>query len=174
MALESTPPGITPAVITALGTDLQTIIDGLAAHNINLTMDDRKKATTIAEKRTGFGIDYFTNKNDYPTLKPPFMNETEANAHWALVGGLMNILTKTAKLHELVDDLKLNSEHFAFQYALEGYATVQRGKEQNVPGADTFYQILSKYFEGQGSTNGTKPEEPTTPTGPTPPAPPMP
>ena len=166
MPLENTPPAIDETFATNTETAMQTIIDSLEAFNINLTIADRKKVTSIGPQRTAFVVDYYGNKNDFPSLKPPFMNETEADAHRDVVSNLQNILTKAAKLQELVDDLKLNSEHFAYQYALEGYSTVVRGKEQNVPGADTFYGILSPYFEGQGG--GGDDDAPTDPVPPTP------
>lgn len=160
MALESTPPAIDGTFATATETAMQTIIDSLVAFNINLTMDERQAATSVGPQRTAFLIDYYGNKDDFPTLKPPFMNETEAMSHRDVVGNLQNILTKAQLLTELVDDLKLNSEHFAYQYALEGYATVKRGKEKNVPGADTFYNMLKAHFDGMGSDAGTDPENP--------------
>lgn len=166
MPLENTPPAIDDAVATALATDMQAIIDTLAAFNINLTTEDRKEITSIGPQRTAFMVDYFGNKNDYEKLKPPFLDEGEADKHWELRGRLLNIKTKAAQMLELVDDIKLNSEHFAFQYALEGYATVQRGKDKNVPGADTFYDLLSPYFDGQGG--GSEPPSPSEPEPPTP------
>lgn len=159
MPLENTPPALDDAAATALATELQTAIDALTAFNINLTKDERQSATSVGAQRTAFMIDYFGTKDDYASLKPPFMDETQAQDHWDVAGRLMNIKTKAAKVLELVDDIKLNSEHFAYQYALEGYATVQRGKDQNVPGADTFYDLLSPHFDGQGSSNGTDPDD---------------
>lgn len=167
MPLENTPPAFDGAATAAMTTDLEAIVDTLTAFNINLTKEERQSATSVGPQRTAFMVDYFTNKDDYATLKPPFMNEADAQAHWDVAGNLMNIQTKAAKILELVDDLKLNSEHFAYQYALEGYATVQRGKEKNVPGADTFFDLLSPYFEGQGG----KPSEPSDPSEPVPPTP---
>lgn len=90
------------------------------------------------------------------------MNEADALAHRDVIGNLQNILTKTQLLNELVEDLKLNSEHFAYQYALEGYNTVQRGKEQNVPGADTFYNLLKPYFD-RPDQDTEEPEPPIEP-----------
>ncbi len=161
MPLENTPPALDDAAATAVATELQTVIDTLTAFNINLTKDERKDATSVGPKRTPFMIDYFGTKDDYASLKPPFMDETQAQDHWDVAGRLMNIKTKAAKVLELVDDIKLNSEHFAYQYALEGYATVQRGKDQNVPGADTFHDLLSPHFDVQGSSNGTNPDDDT-------------
>ncbi|MBI1289397.1 MAG: hypothetical protein GC178_17660 [Flavobacteriales bacterium] len=152
MPMESTPPALDDAAATALATDMQTVIDALAAYNVNLTKDERQSATSVGPQRLAFILDYFNNKDNYPTLKPPFMNEAEANGHWDVAGNLHNLLVRARQIVELVDDLKLNSEHFAYQYALEGYATVKRGKEKNVPGADTFFDLLSPNFEGQGST----------------------
>ncbi len=163
MPFEKTPPAIAVTTVTALATDIQTNIDLLVAFNINLTKSERQGGNSVGPKRLPFMMDYYGNKNDFPTLKPPFMNEMEANAHWEVVGLLANIKTKTAKLDELVDDPMMNSEHFAHDYALEGYAIVQRGKEQNVPGADTFHDMLKVHFEAMGNSNGTTPEEPTTP-----------
>lgn len=156
-------------MIIALSGNVQSGVTPLEAFALNLTKDERQAGKAVGPKRTPFVIDYFTNKNDYPNLKPPFMNETQANAHWALRNNLMNTRTKTAKLLEMLDDIILNSEHFAYEYALEGYHTVQRGKEQNVPGADTFYDMLRTYFENMGSDTGTDPEGPADP--PAPPAP---
>jgi len=174
MPLETTPPALDLAAAAAIATELQTAIDALVAFNINLTKEERQAATSVGPQRTAFMIDYFGNKDDYATLKPPFMNETDAQEHWDIAGRLLNIKTKAAKVLELVDDIKLNSEHFAYQYALEGYATVQRGKEQNVPGADTFNDLLSPYFDKSSGTS--KPDDGTTtdpnpPTEPTPPTP---
>ena len=158
MPLENTPPALDDAAATALTTDLQAIIDVLVAFNINLTKNERQSATSVGPQRMAFMIDYFGNKNDYDSLKPPFMKESEADDHWAVANRLMNIGTKASKVLELVEDLKLNSEHFAYQYGLEGYATVQRGKEKNVPGADTFHDLLSPYFD---KTSGAETEEDT-------------
>lgn len=173
MALENTPPAIDDTVATGLESSIQAVIDTLEAFNINLTMEDRQKATTIGPSRTAFMLDYFENKDDFPTLKPPFMDEAEANAHTEVVGNLKNAKLKATKLLELIEDLSINSQHFAYQYALEGYATVQRGKEKNVPGADTFYNLLSPNFSQDASDDDEDAPDDDAPTPPddTPPAP---
>ena len=157
MSLESTPPAIDDTVAAALATAMDAIITDLDVHNINLTKQDRQKATSVGDNRLPFMIDYYPNKNDYPNLKPGFMNETEAERHWVVAEVLRTIILKADRIAELVSDLKINSEHFAYQYASEGYKVVKNGVEHNVPGADTFHDLLKKHFEQSPST----PEDPT-------------
>lgn len=153
-------------------TDIQTIINQLTAFNINLTKDERKGARSVGDGRLSFMVDYFGNKNDYPNLKPPFMNEAEGDAHWTLAQALANVELKATKIIELVTDIRINSEHFAYKYGLEGYAMVGRAVEQNVPGADTFYDLLKGHFAQSPSTPADPGDsKPTTPNpDPTPPS----
>lgn len=168
MPLQPTPPALTPAAITAMGADMQLIIDSLTVLNINLTMNERKGARSVGDVRLSFMVDYFGNKNDYPNLKPTFMNEPEADAHWDIAQALANVELKAMKVIELVTDIRINSEHFAYKYGLEGYNVVGRAVEQNVPGADTFYDLLKRHFAQSPGTPVPPTEDPRTP--PTPPA----
>lgn len=153
MPLENTPPVIDDVVETALASGIQAAIDTLEAFNINLSIEDRKTATSIGARRTAFILSYFENTDDFPTLKPAFMDENEVKGHLAVLRHLANVKLKAAKLLEMVDDLTINSQHFVYQYALEGYATVQRGKEKNVAGADTFYNMLRPNFTQDNSND---------------------
>jgi len=164
---QPTPPALTPASLAAMAANMQTDIDLLTAISINLTMNERMGARSVSDKRLPFMVDYFGNKNDYPTLKPPFMNEAESDSHWTIAQALANIEFKANKMLELVTDIRLNSEHFAYTYGLEGYNVVGRAKEQNVPGADTFYELLKRHFAqspGAPTGDGTR-NPPTTPPG---------
>lgn len=167
MPLQPTPPAtLTPAALTAMAADMQTNIDVLTAVNINLTMPERMGAKSVSDKRLPFMVDYYGNKNDYPTLKPQFMNEAESDTHWGVAQTLANIEFKANKMLELVTDIRLNAEHFAFSYGLEGYAVVGRAKDQNVPGADTFYDLLKRHFEqtsGGLTGDGTRNPPPAPP-----------
>ncbi len=175
MPLQPTPPALTPAVLTVLAADMQTNIDLLTALNINLTKGERSGAATVADNRLPFMVDYFGNKNDYPNLKPTFLVEADGDAHWAIAQALANVELKAYKMIELVTDIRINSEHFAYKYGLEGYAVVGRAVEQNVPGADTFYDLLKRHFAQAPSapSDGGITPPPAGNSGP-PPAPPPP
>lgn len=168
MPLQPTPPALTPAALAAMGTDMQLIIDSLIILNINLTKDERKGARSVGDGRLSFMVDYFGNKNDYPSLKPPFMNEAEGDAHWTLAQALANVELKATKVIELVTDIRINSEHFAYKYGLEGYAMAGRAVEQNVPGADTFYDLLKRHFAQSPSTPADPEDSKPTTTDPDP------
>lgn len=159
MPLQPIPPAIDQTVAVNLATAMDAITDDLKAFNINLTKEERSEATTVGDVRLAFMTDYYGNKGDYPTLKPSFMDETAADRHWEVAGLIRTLVSKAELLSELIEDIKLNSEHHAYQFGLEGYATVQRGKDQNVPGADTFHDLLKKHFENLGS-GGTPPQNP--------------
>lgn len=161
---EPTPPVVD---VPALDTVLNEIITELTAHNLNLTKPERSSAGSVDVKREPFLLDYYGNKNDYPTLKPNFMNEVEADAHNALGTDLKETVVKVDRIKELITDIQINSEHHAMKYGREGYAVVGRAKEENVPGADTFYDLLSRHFADMGPQGGEAPIEPI-PAEPTP------
>lgn len=165
MPFQPIPPSLGPAELAAMAADMQNIIDMLTPLSINLTKTERSGASSVGDERLPFMVDYFGNKNDYPSMKPTFMSETDADSHWGIAQALDNIELRALKVVELVTDIRINSEHFAYKYGLEGYAVVGRAKEQNVPGADTFYDLLSRHFAQSPST----PEEPEGPEAPTPP-----
>ncbi|MBP9152715.1 MAG: hypothetical protein KBF73_10565 [Flavobacteriales bacterium] len=176
MPFQQTPPGLTAVGLGTVTTDMQDIIDLLTAVNINLTKVERSGASAVGDKRLPFMIDYYGNKNDYASLKPTFMSELEADAHWSIAQQLGNIELKALKVLELVTDIRINSEHFAHKYGLEGYAVVGRAVEQNVPGADTFYDLLKRHFAQDPATpevpgNATTPPTPGETDTTSPPAP---
>jgi hypothetical protein len=143
MPFEPTPPEVD---VPSLDTTLDGIIATLTAHNINLTKKERSSAGSVDVNREPFILDYYGNKNDYPTLKPDFMNEPDADNHHVLATDLKETVVKVNRIEELVTDIQINSEHFEMEYGHEGYAVVGRAKEKNVPGADTFYDLLSRHF----------------------------
>lgn len=155
MPFEPTPPSVDVAAVDGA---LDAVISDLTAVNINLTKDERSKAGSIDVNREPFILDYYGNKNDYPTLKPDFMNEADADSHNVLGSDLKETVVKAKRLIELITDIQINSEHFSMEYALEGYAVSGRAKEKNVPGADTFYDLLSRHFTQD-------PGDPTPPPG---------
>ena len=166
MPYEPTPPEVDTGT---LNTDLDDIISDLTAHDLNLTTDERKNANSFDADRLGFVTDYYDNKGDYPTLLPGFMNEADADAHNTLRIALDTTRVKALRVLELVEDIQINSEHFTMEFALEGYSVAGRAKNRNVPGADTFYDLLSRHFADQGGPGETPPdEEPDTPAEPTP------
>ena len=148
---EPTPPVVD---VPALDTLLDEIIAQLTAHNLNLTKPERSKAGSVDVKREPFILDYYGNKGDYPNLLPGFMSEADADAHHALGTDLKETVVKVDRIKELVTDIQINSEHFEMEYGLEGYAVTGRAKEKNVPGADTFYDLLSRHFADQGPQGG--------------------
>lgn len=162
MPYEPTPPTIDAG---SLSDQLDNLVDQLTAHNINLTKDERSNANSIDDDRLGFVEDYYGNKGDYPNLLPPFMNEADADAHNTVRTDLSDIMVKAARVVELAGDIQINSEHHTMEYGYEGYAVVGRAKEKNVPGADTFYDLLSRHFEGMGNPGEPDPD-PGTPVDP--------
>lgn len=147
MSYQPLPPGLDAAAIAALESSIDAAIAVLEPMNIDLTKKERQGAESIGDERLPFAVDYYTNKDDYPTLKPTFMNEANAVTHWDISHGTANLELKVAKFTELLSDIRINSEHFAMKYALEGYNVAGRAKDANVPGADTFYDMLSRHFE---------------------------
>ena len=158
MPFEPTPPAVD---VAAIDSALDAVISDLNAVNINLTKDERGSAGSVAEQRAPFVNDYFGNKGDYSNLLPGFMVEADADSHFDLHTDMNETVVKALRLVELITDIQMNSEHFSMEYALEGYAVAGRAKEKNVPGADTFYDLLSKYFEDQGNPGDPGPGDPT-------------
>lgn len=157
MPYEPTPPEVDT---TGLSTGLDSIITQLTAHDINLTKKERGSANSIDDDRLGFVEDYYGNKGDYPNLLPGFMNEADADLHNSVRINLDSIRVKALRVVELVEDLQINSEHFTMEYAGEGYAVVGRAKDRNVPGADTFWDLLRRHFKDMGGPGETPPEDP--------------
>lgn len=143
MPFEATPPAVD---VAAIDSALDAVISDLNAVNINLTKKERSSAGSIDVNREPFILDYYGNKDEYPTLKPEFMNEADAESHNVLGADMKETVVRATRLLELITDIQINSEHFSMEYALEGYAVTGRAKEKNVPGADTFYDLLSRHF----------------------------
>ena len=148
MGFESTPPTID---IVTVDNNLAAVITELTSANINLTKDERSKATSVGPRRLPFIQAVWTNKDDYASMKPPYENESEADAHKAISDAMELTVARSLQIIELATDIKINSEHFAFQYGLEFYAMATRAKDKNVPGADTIYDILKVFFEDMGT-----------------------
>jgi hypothetical protein len=123
-------------------------LDALNPNNTALTKDERKFGVTIGPKRKPFADLYFTTKNGYPTLKPAQTAIPEINAekHYFNQDKLALVELRAQTLNEKIQDLKLNGEHFVFQFASKGRLAAKEGVEAGYPGADTFFDALDELF----------------------------
>lgn len=139
-------------------TDVETAIDTLNTLAIGLTKDERRSGVTIGQKRKPFNDYYYDNKNSYPNLKPSqtIITEADAEKHYFIFQKFIALAGRLDTLKEKFLDIQLNSEHFAHDYASEGRLAAKRGKENGLPGADSFFDALDDLYPD----TGRKPEVP--------------
>jgi hypothetical protein len=134
--------------INTLITDLIAAVSALNTTNVALTKEERRNGVTIGKERKPFSDHYFANKVNYPTLKPSqtVVSEADADRHYFIqdkLSGPVSLITTAA---EMLQDFKLNSEHYSFDYASEGRLAAKKGKINGLPGADSWFDALDPLY----------------------------
>ena len=148
MSFENNPPEFTDEEQTQLEEAYGTIIRILKSKAVNLTKEEINKATAVAEGRLPFVRDAFQNKGSYPEIRPQFHSEEEADKHYAIMNLLDPHKLKNGQINELIKDISINSEHYAYQYGLKLMDAARNARDADMPGADTFFDMLNKHFPG--------------------------
>ncbi|HLG36213.1 MAG TPA: hypothetical protein VI757_15145 [Bacteroidia bacterium] len=120
--------------------------------NAALTKDERQAAVSVGVQRKAFNDYYYANKNNYPALKPSqtVVSDADSEKHYFIHNNLTEMKGLALTLIEMIEDMQLNSEHFAYDYAGEGRLAAKRGKENGLPGADSFFDALDALFPQRG------------------------
>jgi hypothetical protein len=151
MPYQPIPPAIAQADIDNLKSLVQDLRDAIAALNTNsigLTKDERKNGVTIGPKRKPFNDYYYGNKNSYPNLKPgqQAITELSAEKHFFVQNGMNEVCGLILTAFEEAQDVSLNSEHYAHDYASAGRKSAKEGKINGLPGADSFFDALDALY----------------------------
>ncbi len=159
MPFENTPQSFDQFAVDTVHTaldDAQTQIIALNDTNTALTKEERQASVSVGVARKPFNDFFFDTKDGHPNLKPAQTKVPEADAeqfqfiNLALVETEQRLLT----MLELISDMKLNAEHFAFDFASDGRMAAKTAAENGLPGADSRFDALNDLFPQTGPTGG--------------------
>jgi hypothetical protein len=157
MPFNPTAQPILQADIDAIKTAINGIITQINTANttnVALTKDERSKGVTVGEKREPFNDYYYENKNDHPEFKPAAnqtsITEAQADQHFFNHNGMGSVIDLLTSAIELAQDIQLNSEHFAYEYASDGRLVAKTAAEKGKPGADAWFDALDSRFPQRG------------------------
>jgi len=152
---QPTPPNIDQLVIDAVTLAINNAIAAVNTANnnvISLTKDERSEGVTVGPNRKAGEDYYFENKNTYPGLKPSQtkVTEVQADKHYFIHTKFSAPEQLVNTLMEKIQDIRLNSEHFAFHYANAGRNAVHEGQKNGLDGADAFGDALDAVWPDMG------------------------
>jgi hypothetical protein len=162
MAFNPTPQTIVQADLDLLKTKINdAIAQVLTMNNTNtaLSKEERKAGVTVGPSRKPFNDYYYENKNNYADLKPSQtkVNDADAEQHYFIHSKLNEMKGLGLTLIEVIEDIQLNSEHFAYDYASEGRLAAKKGKDNGLLGADSFFDALDELYPQRGADGGENP-----------------
>jgi hypothetical protein len=150
--------------LQAVRAALQTIMDTLLPHLIDLGPDERRALPKMGAKTVEFvgkALEY-TVAN--PQLAPSFVDVEEFTRDLDGVTTLRSLLQPLSKLTDMVDDTQLLCASEAYTAALACYHAFKAAAKLNHPGAGTIVADLSTRWPGRpvkaASMNGGASSQP--------------
>ncbi|MFT4060735.1 MAG: hypothetical protein QM642_00090 [Edaphocola sp.] len=134
---------------------LEELENALAAINVNLTADDRRRYGSINEQNKLFVNkvnDYFANQ---PALSSPEVDWAEFAADYASRKSYEAIIARLDSLSQTLANAKILHDYDNYQSALTDYAYTAYKAGTSAPGYETKYDELKQFFARSSSTGGT-------------------
>jgi hypothetical protein len=136
---------IAPLAKTQILTKINEI-QALLPFVVNLTPAERKRIPDIGTERSGMVAAFIAAMTAHPELVPSYVDMAELARDQTLRDDLLEIYLALLELTESVGDtLKLAGADMYVAF-LSFYANVQQAAKRNVPGADTIYNDLKRFF----------------------------
>lgn len=140
---------ISPAQLSAINTAITDLINTLKdVAVVNLTKEERRTLSTIDNARMpGVTSVFERHAIANPALRPGYTSFADAENDYKLSMQLRAIVLRLKAVLEIAEDMGMLAEHEAYLYFLDFYANVQQASRRNVPGVDTVYDDLKRYFD---------------------------
>jgi hypothetical protein len=134
-------------------------IKALLPFLLNLTVEEKSSLPKMATFRDGMDEAFSMEMMANPGLVPSFVNMTELGKDRALRSALRDIFQQLGPLCEGVDDTLTAAGVDTYLAYLSFYNNVKQAAKRNVPGANTIYDNLKRFFPRTG-TGATPPVTP--------------
>ena len=122
----------------------------------NLSQEDRRGGFRLGQKNIGFlekGKDYIAQ---HPEFMPGYVSAEEVDKDTTLTTQLTSISRKLRILADKIDDTASVAGMEALAGILAYYNAIKQAARDNVEGAQTIYDDLSKRFPGKTKTDETE------------------
>lgn len=141
------------AILTKLG-EIRALLPFL----LNLTVEEKSSLPKMSTFRDGMDEAFAMEMAAHPDLVPTFVDMTEVNKDRALRTALRDIFQQIGALCEGIDDTQTAAGVDTYLAYLSFYNNVKQAAKRNVPGANTIYDNLKRFFP-----RGSTPTPPPTP-----------
>lgn len=125
---------------------------------INLTVEEKSALPKMSTFRDGMDEAFAMEMAAHPDLVPSFVDTVELAQDRALRSALRDIFQQLGPLCEAVEDTQTAAGVDTYLAYLSFYNNVKQATKRNVPGANTIYDNLKRFFPRGG---GTPPPAPT-------------
>lgn len=151
---------LTPANKTAILAKLGEI-EALLPFLLNLTAAEKSSLPKMSTIRDGMDEAFAMEMMAHPELVPSFVDAAELAKDRALRSALRDIFQQVGPLCEALEDTQTAAGVDTYLAYLSFYNNVKQAAKRNVPGANTIYDNLKRFFPRGGG-----PTQPTPPPGP--------
>ena len=124
---------------------------------VNLSPEERQSTPTLGTQRGGMDEAFSTAMAAHPELVPTFVDVPEMELDRTLWLQLGEILQCAAEVCEGISDTHALAGSDIYMSYLSFYQNVKQAAKRGVPGADTIYQNLRRFFPRGGGTPPTPP-----------------
>lgn len=141
---------------------------------LNLTPQERQQFGQIAEQNKLFVNKVKQLMEQYPEYVPTFLDKAEFDKDYEARGVIESRLLKLTRITEQLSDTKIALDNDNYFNAITFYRNIRFLSQENIPGINTLYNELKKFFKGgrkktstttNTTTNTTEDKSSNTPTG---------
>lgn len=143
-----------PEKQSAAKTAVDTLVSTLQPGLISLTDGQRKNIPKMGDGSVPFVQKTLEYVGTNPEFAPKYLDVSELKIDIDAFNLLTTLERPIMQLLTSIDDTKTLSGSEAYITALAYYNAVKFAAKQNIPGAKTIYEDLSKRFEGQKGPKG--------------------
>lgn len=135
---------------TAIADKLQEIRDLLQPVAVNISTAEKYKRQAVNNKRIPFIQKTMEYMQQYPQLKPGFVDVQAYQNDVKLFHDMQELLQAVRVLEESMADIGFAAGSEAYRQALAFYESVKQARKHNIPGIDTIYEDLRTAFPRRG------------------------
>ena len=122
------------------------LVELISPYAVSLTPAERQTLPKMGEKTLSFVERAHQQAQNYPGIRPPFLDMAEFDLDFADAHGLWELKTYARQLDDLVNDTVMTAGSEAYQAALVFYSAAKVAAAQDVHGAKAVYEDLRTRF----------------------------
>ena len=142
------------AVVEEMRATAARLIELMTPYAVSLTPAERQTLPKMGEKTLSFVERAHQQAQNYPGIRPPFLDMAEFDIDFADAHGLWELKTYVRQLDDLVNDTVMTAGSEAYQAALVFYSAAKVAAAQDVHGAKAVYEDLRTRFPRRRRQSG--------------------